>query len=72
MGNDGIDQDCRERMGKAVENLFQLFPIRGGIFEFDRNGKPPGLYSLVSFPVEGGGVVSSSVEAEVLISSIPR
>jgi hypothetical protein len=69
---DLVNEDRRERVGQAVENLFQFFPIRGSIFGFGMNGEPPGLYSFVSFTVEGGGGVSSSAEAEVLISSMPR
>jgi hypothetical protein len=69
---DPVNKDRRERVGKAVENLFQFFPIRGSIFGLDMNGKPPGLYYFVSFSVEGGGGVSSSAVAEVLTSSIPR
>jgi hypothetical protein len=69
---DPVNEDRRERIGQTVENLFQFFPIRGSIFGFGMNGKPPGPYSFAFFSVEGGGGVSSSVEAEVLISSIPR
>ena len=69
---DPVNQNRRERMRKNGENLFQFFPIHGSIFGFGMNGKPPGPYCFVSFSVEGGAGGSSSAEAEVLISSIPR
>ena len=68
-----VDQERRVRMGKTMKGFFQLFPIQGGIFRLGMNGKPPGGYSLgVLSGVEGEGGVSSSPEAEVLMSSIPK
>ena len=59
-------------MGQAVEDLFQFFPIQRSFFGFGMNGKPPKIYSFFSFSTAGEGGVSSSEEAEVLMSSIPR
>jgi hypothetical protein len=67
-----VDQERRERMGKTMKGFFQLLPIQSGIFRLRMNGKPPRSYSF--FSLSGGETAddSSSEEAEVLMSSIPK
>jgi len=67
-----VNEERRERMGKAVKGIFELLSIQGRIFRLGMNGKPPRSYSF--FSLSGGETAddSSSEEAEVLMSSIPK